>query len=109
MLYTGYLAKIRTYSSQEEHVLVMRNRGNNELAPSEELLRKWKNGEINWDKYRETFQKEMKNPESQSRLKQIAEKVARGKDIRLICFEGEDKPCHRHILASLVDGKLADL
>jgi len=45
---TGYLAKIKSYPKQEEHILVMRNRGNNELAPSSELLSKWKNEEINW-------------------------------------------------------------
>lgn len=109
MLHTGYLAKINTYPSQEEHVLVMRSRGNNELSPSEELLNKWKNGEINWREYKEIFLKEMENPESRSRLQKIAEKVAEGKDVRLICYEGEDKHCHRHILKSLVEEKLETL
>ncbi len=106
---TGYLAKIKSYPSPEEHILVMRNRGNNELAPSEELLNKWKNGEIDWEEYKAIFLEEMENPESQSRLQKIAEKVAAGKDVRLICYEGEDKHCHRHILKSLVEKKLETL
>ncbi len=106
MLYTSYLAKIKSYPTNEEQVLVMRNRGNNELAPSEELLTKWKNGEIDWEEYKEIFLEEMENLESQSRLQKIAEKVAEGKDVRLVCYEGEDKHYHRHILKSLVEEKL---
>ena len=109
MILTGYLAKIKTYPSQEEQILVMRNRGNNELAPSEDLLNKWKNGEIDWEEYTEIFLEEMENPESQSRLLKIAEKVAKGKDVRLICYEGEGEQCHRHILQSLVEEKLETL
>ena len=109
MVNTGYLAKITSYPSNEEHVLVMRNRGNNELAPSENLLQQWKNGDITWNEYTKRFKSEMENPESQTRLAKIAEQVASGKDVRLICYEGEDKPCHRHILASLVKEKLVDV
>lgn len=109
MISTGYLAKINTYPSYEEHILVMRNRGNNELAPSKELLREWKNKDINWEEYEEIFLEEMANPKSQTRLTQIAKKVAQGKDIRLICYEGEDRPCHRHILKSMVEEKLKKL
>jgi len=109
MIYTSYLAKIKSYPKQEEHILVMRNRGNNELAPSSELLSKWKNEEINWNEYQEIFTDEMKSQESQERLTQIAEKVAEDKDIRLICYEGEDKHCHRKILKTLVKEKLKTL
>ena len=91
MIRTGYLARINTYPSQEEQILVMRNRGNNELAPSERLLNKWKNGSIDWEGYEEIFLEEIANPESQYRLQKIAKKVASGKDVRLICYEGEDK------------------
>ena len=87
----------------------MRNRGNNKLAPSEDLLRKWKNGKIDWKEYKEIFLEEMENPESQARFQRIAEKVAERKDVWLICYEGEDKHCHRHILKSLVEEKLETL
>ena len=109
MINTGYLAKINSYPSHEEHILVMRDRGNNELAPSEELLNKWKNGEIDWEEYKEIFLEDMENPESKARLQKIAEKVAAGKDVRLICYEGEDKHCHRNILKSLVKERLETL
>ena len=86
MLHIRYLAKINTYPPNEEHILVIRDRGNNDLAPSEELLNKWKKGEIDWKEYKEIFLEEMENPESQTRLQKIVEKVAEGKDVRLICY-----------------------
>ena len=106
MIKTGYLAKIKKYPSQEDHILVMRNRGNNELAPGRKLLKKWKRGEVTWEEYEEIFRKKMENPESQARLDEIAGEVSEGKDVRLICFEGEDKPCHRHILKEIIEKKL---
>ena len=106
MLKTGYLAKLKTYASSEDHVLVMRGRGNDELAPSRELLKKWKRGDITWEEYEEIFRKKMETRESQERLNEIARKVSEGKDVRLICYEGEDKHCHRHILESMIEEKL---
>lgn len=109
MLKTGYLAKIKTYPSSEEHILVMRGRGNNELAPSRELLKKWKRGDITWAEYEEIFREKMESPESQARLDEIAKEVSEGKDVRLICYEGEAKHCHRHILKSMIEEKLKEL
>jgi len=48
----------------------------------------------------------MKNPESEARLQKINEKVAAGKGVCLICFEGEDKHCHGHILKSMIEEKI---
>jgi len=75
----------------------MRNRGNNELAPSKELLNKWKSGGIVREEYREITLEEMENPESQSRLRRMAEKVSEVKDYQLNCYD-KGKHCHRHIL-----------
>lgn len=106
MLKAGYLAKLKTYPSSEEHILVMRGRGNNELAPSRDLLKKWKRGEVTWEEYEEIFRKKMETSESQQRLDEITRKVSEGKDVRLICYEGADKHCHRHILKSIVREKI---
>jgi len=109
MLKTGYLAKLKSYPSSEERVLVMRGRGNNELAPSRALLKKWKKGSITWEEYEDVFRKKMESSESQERLEEIARQVSEGRDIRLICYEGEDKHCHRHILKSMIEEKLENL
>ncbi|MHB9286154.1 DUF488 family protein [Halobacteriales archaeon Cl-PHB] len=36
--------------------------------------------------------------EAQDRLDDLAERVASGESVVLVCFEGEDKRCHRHLL-----------
>jgi uncharacterized protein YeaO (DUF488 family) len=97
-----------------ETVLVMRGRGNDELAPSRELL-----GEFNrykaefrpdsghptafhyaWEKcdYDRRFREEIfARPEALRRLKALAD-ASTEKDVFLICYEAEDKPCHRRLL-----------
>jgi len=100
-----------------EYVLVMRGRGNDELAPSKELLDEvnaWKAGftpesgyktafHFAWAKsnYEERFRKLIAaNPKSAARLKELAEQ-AKTNDVFLICYEGYDKPCHRHLLLQI--------
>lgn len=99
-------------------VLVMRGRGNDELAPSKELLddfnrfkKEFQDGldgyhdpyTYAWDKsnYEERFRKQiLNNPKAMERLAALA-KEAKDKDIFLICYEGEDKPCHRKLLLKI--------
>lgn len=100
-----------------EYVLVMHGRGNDELAPSKELLdefNEWKAkftpGEgyptayhFAWAKsdYEARFRAEIAaNPEAAERLKELAER-ARTHDVFLICYEGNDKPCHRKLLLKI--------
>lgn len=100
---TGYLANLENYSEKETKVFVMRDRGNNELAPSKELLEAWKSGEITWKGYVDVFIEELlRSKESKKRLKSLA-KEAESKDIRLICYEKNESRCHRTILKKIID------
>ena len=110
-----YLALKAKLPKDAKTVLVMRGRGNDELAPSKKLLddfnllkKQFTKGldgyqdpyRYAWDKsqYEERFRKEMlNNPTAMNRLATLAEE-SRNKDIFLICYEGEDKPCHRTLL-----------
>jgi len=83
----------------------MRNRGNDELAPSEELLKDWKEGRIDWVEYERRFRKEMENPESRKRIQELRNRVKSGENVRLICYEKEP-PCHRFILKDLVEQRV---
>ncbi|KXA89184.1 hypothetical protein AKJ62_03590, partial [candidate division MSBL1 archaeon SCGC-AAA259D14] len=98
------------YPDDEEKIFVMRGRGNDELAPSEELLSDYKELEEKhgnrweaWNRccYESRFKEEMRREESQKRIREIAERVAGGEKIRLICYE-KNRPCHRFILKQLV-------
>jgi uncharacterized protein YeaO (DUF488 family) len=102
-----------------EYVLVMHGRGNDELAPSKELLDEfnaWKaefapdSGyetafHFAWDKsnYERRFREEIAaNPKSSARLKTLAER-AKTHDVFLVCYEGYDKPCHRKLLLQIAE------
>lgn len=100
-----------------EYVLVMLGRGNDELAPSKELLDEFNDWKAKstpdsgyetafhfaWDRsnYEERFRAQIAaNPKSAARLKSLAER-AKTHDVFLICYEGYGKPCHRHLLLQI--------
>jgi uncharacterized protein YeaO (DUF488 family) len=108
-----------------EYVLVMHGRGNDELAPSKELLDEfnlWKakftlgHGyetafQYAWGKsnYEARFRAQIAaNPKSAVRLQALAER-AKTRDIFLICYEGYDKPCHRKLLLQIAEEQFGAL
>ncbi len=116
-----YLSMKDKLPAGAEYVLVMHGRGNDELAPSRELLdefNEWKakftpdSGyetafHFAWEKshYENRFRALIAaNPKSAARLKDLAE-CAKTHDVFLICYEGYDKPCHRHLLLQIAKDK----
>ena len=114
-----YLSLKDKLPADAEYVLVMRRRGNDELAPSKELLdefNEWKAKftpgqgyetayHYAWDKsnYEKRFRAQIAaNPKSAARLRDLAER-AKTRDIFLICYEGYDKPCHRKLLLQIAE------
>jgi len=112
-----YLSLKDKLPADAETVLVMRGRGNDELAPSKELLdefNEWKSRftsgqgyetayHFAWDKcgYENRFRAQIAgNPSAAAKLKTLAER-AKSHDIFLICYEGYDKPCHRNLLLQI--------
>ena len=72
-----------------------------DVAPSIELLRDWKTGDISWAEYEKRYHQEMS--QQREKIKGLA-KRANDKTITLLCLEQEDNPhCHRHLLKSLIE------
>jgi len=72
-----------------------------DVAPSIELLRDWKAGNISWAEYEKRYHQEM--AQQREKIKKLA-KMATDKTITLLCFEREGDPhCHRHLLKSLIE------
>ena len=120
-----YLSLKDKLPADAEYVLVMRRRGNDELAPSKELLdefNEWKAKftpgqgyetafHFAWDQsnYEKRFRAEIAaNPKSAARLKALAER-AKTHDVFLICYEAYGKPCHRHLLLEIAKEKFGAL
>jgi uncharacterized protein YeaO (DUF488 family) len=116
-----YLSLKDKLPKDAEVVLVMRGRGNDELAPSKELLdefNEWKARftpgqgyetayHYAWEKcdYERRFRSEIAgNPAAIARLKALVER-AKSRDIFLVCYEGYDKPCHRKLLLKIAEEK----
>ena len=77
------------------------------FAPSEELLRKIKSGEIDETEYEKIYRKEMERFDFNlvwEGLEQISE-INGKKDLVLLCYEKSGDFCHRHIFASLMGEK----
>ena len=120
-----YLSLKKALPEGTDYVLVMRGRGNDELAPSKELLdafnawrAKFKPGEgyetehdFAWAKsdYEKRFRSEIQaDPKALARLQAVAEQ-SRAKDIFLICYESYEKPCHRKLLLQIAEEQFAAL
>ena len=77
------------------------------LAPSEDLLRKIKSGEIDETEYEKIYRKDMERFDFNrvwETFEQISE-INGKKDLVLLCFEKSGDFCHRHIFASLMGEK----
>jgi uncharacterized protein YeaO (DUF488 family) len=57
------------------------------------------------ERYREHVRE---SPDAQAALADLAERVRDGETVVLVCFEAEDKRCHRHVLVELLEGRLAN-
>ena len=82
------------------------------LGPSKELHADFygKNGPpITWEEYRQRYLKEMEGLEQQELIEELAELVAEGKMITLLCSSAcEDAlHCHRTLLRDLIEARVA--
>jgi len=111
-LYTSYLAFLRKFDynpvnvfpnqlESVEFVYVMRNRGNNIVAPSEFLLKQVKDGEIGWEEYRRRYILWITHSSAILWMKEVGER-AEEHDVVLICYEKDTNHCHRTLLAEAV-------
>lgn len=85
------------------------------LGPSEELLRKYQEGDLTWTQYSRAYVNELledgpvdarcatiKN-HGQKSLLRLVKRLARDRDVTILCVCGEDvKHCHRYTLAKLI-------
>lgn len=74
-----------------------------ELAPSEGLLKAYKNGLISKENFRNKFLDELDNVKSSNTLHLIQSLLDKGVNICLLCFERNEDFCHRQIVAEIFD------
>jgi uncharacterized protein YeaO (DUF488 family) len=80
-----------------------------QLGPSKELHAAFygKHGQtpINWEEYRRRYLEEMQGAEQQEHIAVLAEKVAEGKTITLLCSSActDATHCHRTLLKQMIE------
>ena len=74
-----------------------------ELAPSAELLKKYKNSEIKWTDFSKNLLSELRN--NADSIEAINTLHAKGslENITLLCHEKDGEQCHRHMIKNLID------
>lgn len=109
-IYTSYYAKVK--SSWQRYALVrvstsipdwfpVEAPGIPELYPGWDLVSGLKDGYITWAEYRERYTGKLSlldKADVLRRLKEISDQSG-GKDVVLLCYEANNKPCHRHLIA----------
>ena len=72
-----------------------------ELAPSIELLNSYRNKEIDWSEYKRRYLKEMEG--KKELIKELKKRSDNGEVISLLCWEKDDRFCHRRLLKDLIE------
>ena len=72
------------------------------LAPSRELVRGFKDGEIAWTEFRRRYLAEMRGERQREEIARLAE-LARDKTITIMCMCPDESRCHRRLLRELIE------
>ena len=74
-----------------------------ELAPSAELLKRYKNTEVDWDDFKITLLFELRDNMDSVEAIHALQARSNMQDITLLCYEKDGCPCHRHMVRELVE------
>ena len=71
------------------------------LAPSDNLLKRYKAGDMSWQQYTELYTVEQHRDDFQQDFNKLKNLLDNGKDVTIYCYEGKYSNCHRHIVSSM--------
>ena len=72
-----------------------------DLAPSIELLNDYRNKKIDWGEYEKRYLKEMED--KKELIRELKKRSDEGEVISLLCWEKDDRFCHRRLLKNLIE------
>ncbi len=74
-----------------------------ELAPSAELLKKYKNSEIEWADFSISLLSELRDNLDSIEAIHTLQTKGNMENITLLCHEKDGEPCHRHMVKNLIE------
>mgnify|MGYP000194451719 CR=1 FL=1 len=75
------------------------------LGPSRELLRAFKDGEVDWAGYEPRYLEQMRGQEQQAEIRELA-RVAAVETVTIMCVCKSDDQCHRRLLRDLIEQEI---
>ena len=77
------------------------DRWERDLAPSAQLLARYRGGGATWEQFVPLYKRELLgNPAGLRALESLRSESAAG-DVTLLCYEPDGAPCHRHLLREM--------
>lgn len=73
------------------------------LSPSPDLLFSYKEGRKTWEEFAKGFVSEIRNNTDSIEAIYALAKASLNEEITLLCFERDHKPCHRHLVRSIIE------
>lgn len=73
------------------------------LAPSAELLKRYKNTDINWNDFKTTLLSELRDSIDSVEAIYTLQAKSLMQNITLLCYEKDGCPCHRHMVRDLIE------
>ena len=74
-----------------------------ELSPSPELLKRYKNTEINWDDFKTILLSELRDNIDSVEAIHTLQSKSNMQDVTLLCYEKDGCPCHRYMVKDLIE------
>jgi len=71
-----------------------------DLGTPKEVIRKWKDGKISWERYTVRYRESLEGKEES--LRKLAEESRKG-TITLLCTENDSNHCHRSLLKNAIE------
>ena len=113
-MYTTYFAKLRSLSVTIVPIAISRSVPDfykglryTDLAPSWDLLNRYK-ASGDWAAYTEEFNAYLSTLVPSAVVRDLIQLAGTDK-IALVCYEGKDKPCHRHLVAKWLRDNMFDI
>ncbi len=78
------------------------------LGTAPDLIKKWKAGELGWDRFAKSYRQEFKGDEKKKAYGELKEIIRNsGGNVTILCTCKDTERCHREILKEMLDKDLA--
>lgn len=109
-LYSTYISNIKNLTDEEQSKVLNiarffksdKFRKDIRLSPSDELLKMYKAGIIDWDEFETEFKIQMSGGLTLIALRELYKRLKSGEDIILVCYEKDYTYCHRRLIGEFM-------